>query len=270
MVRGLLQDNKSLGPVRGPGQLQPQAQSPPGLLQDSWERAGLTAPSPAKQGLRITKRDVVAWSCREESKYEVINPLRPFVPAGERRELGLNRPWRGQSRVYLERWAVREVRPLLVWSGRIEQEEFIKKKKWKKRHSGAVWGILQQPLQPLPHPATPWWCGRPWGECTPWRASAHIWDARESTHHEKPCARTGSPEESTHPNLQDQRLLGSWVGGWPSTNQELRRVKLSPPQPPAAKKTSKTGLASLKPAGGFSFFLFKLILYYFFIISFFF
>ena len=32
----------------------------PGLLQDSWERAGLTAPSPAKQGLSNTVRDVVA------------------------------------------------------------------------------------------------------------------------------------------------------------------------------------------------------------------
>ena len=38
-----------------------------------------------------------------------------------------------------------------------------------------------------------------------------------------------------------------------------------PPELDAAKKTSKTGLASLKPAGGFSFFLFKLILYYFFL-----
>ena len=32
----------------------------PGLLQDSWERAGLTAPSPAKQGLSNTVRDLVA------------------------------------------------------------------------------------------------------------------------------------------------------------------------------------------------------------------
>ena len=42
-VRGLLQDKK----VRG-------------LLQDSWERARLTAPSPAKQGLIKTVRDLVA------------------------------------------------------------------------------------------------------------------------------------------------------------------------------------------------------------------
>ena len=31
-----------------------------GLPQDSWERARLTAPSPAKQGLSSTKRDLVA------------------------------------------------------------------------------------------------------------------------------------------------------------------------------------------------------------------
>ena len=38
------------------------APGPPllGLLQDSWERAGLTAPSPAKQGLIKTVRDLVA------------------------------------------------------------------------------------------------------------------------------------------------------------------------------------------------------------------
>ena len=30
-----------MGPARGPGQLQPQAWHPPGLLQDSWERARL-------------------------------------------------------------------------------------------------------------------------------------------------------------------------------------------------------------------------------------
>ena len=38
------------------------APDPPmwGLLQDSWERAGLTAPSAAKQGLSNTVRDLVA------------------------------------------------------------------------------------------------------------------------------------------------------------------------------------------------------------------
>ena len=42
----------------------------------------------------------------------------------------------------------------LVWRGRLEQEEFLKKKKCKKRHSATVWGILlQQPFWPPPHPA---------------------------------------------------------------------------------------------------------------------
>ena len=47
----------------GPGQLKPQTWGPPGLPQGSWERARSTAPSPAKQGLSSTKRDLYAWSC---------------------------------------------------------------------------------------------------------------------------------------------------------------------------------------------------------------
>ena len=51
--------------------------------------------------------------------------------------------------------------------------------------------------------------------------------------------------------------------GWrlASADQELGRVKLSPAQPAAGKKTSKTGVASLKPAEGFFFLI--VILYYF-------
>ena len=63
-----------------------------------------------------------------------------------------------------------------------------------------------------------------------------------------------SPEEIVHLNLQDQRLLGNWAGGRLSADQKLRRAKLNPPQLAAAKKTSKSGLASLKPEGGFLFF----------------
>ena len=59
-VRGLLQDKNSLGPVQGPGWLQPQANPVRGLPQDSWERARLTDPSAAKQGLSNTVRDLVA------------------------------------------------------------------------------------------------------------------------------------------------------------------------------------------------------------------
>ena len=55
-VRALLQDKKV------PGTMATTTPGPrlPGLPQDSWEKARLTAPSPAKQGLRNTVRDLVA------------------------------------------------------------------------------------------------------------------------------------------------------------------------------------------------------------------
>ena len=44
----------------------------------------------------------------------------------------------------------------LVWSSRLEQEEFFKNKQRKNKHSVAVWGILlqqaPQPPAPLPLP----------------------------------------------------------------------------------------------------------------------
>ena len=60
MVRGLLQDKNV--PGTGTGNRATAAPGPhlPGLPQDSWERAGLMAPSPAEQGLSITERDLVA------------------------------------------------------------------------------------------------------------------------------------------------------------------------------------------------------------------
>ena len=59
-VRGLLQDKKV--PGTNTGTRVAAAPGPPqwGLRQDSWERARLTAPSPAKQGLSNTVRDLVA------------------------------------------------------------------------------------------------------------------------------------------------------------------------------------------------------------------
>ena len=59
-VRGLLQYKKVPGTNEGT-----RAAAAPGLpvqdlLQDSWERVGLTAPSPARQGLSNTVRDPVA------------------------------------------------------------------------------------------------------------------------------------------------------------------------------------------------------------------
>ena len=55
---------RSLGPAWGPEWLQPQAQCPPGLPQDSWKRVRSMAPSPAKQGLSSARRDLDAWSRR--------------------------------------------------------------------------------------------------------------------------------------------------------------------------------------------------------------
>ena len=59
-VKVLLQDKKV--PGTNTGTRVAAAPDPPvrGLPQDSWERAGLTAPSPAKQGLSNTVRDLVA------------------------------------------------------------------------------------------------------------------------------------------------------------------------------------------------------------------
>ena len=59
-VRGLLQDKKV--PGTNMGTRVATAPGPPmwGLLQDSWERARLRAPSSAKQGLSNTVRDLVA------------------------------------------------------------------------------------------------------------------------------------------------------------------------------------------------------------------
>ena len=56
MVRGLLQDKK----VPGARTTADPGKHKLGLPQDSWERARLTAPSPAKQGLSNTVRDLVA------------------------------------------------------------------------------------------------------------------------------------------------------------------------------------------------------------------
>ena len=59
-VRGLLQDKKVPGTNAGTRAAAAPGPPLPGLLLDSWVRAGLTAPSPAKQGLSNTVRDLVA------------------------------------------------------------------------------------------------------------------------------------------------------------------------------------------------------------------
>ena len=59
-IRGLLQDKNV--PVTCTGTRAAAAPGLPlmGMRQDSWETARLTAPSPAKPGLSITVRDLVA------------------------------------------------------------------------------------------------------------------------------------------------------------------------------------------------------------------
>ena len=60
MVRGLLQDKKVPGTSAGTRATVAPGQGLPGLPQDSWERANLTALPPAKQGFSSTERDLVA------------------------------------------------------------------------------------------------------------------------------------------------------------------------------------------------------------------
>ena len=60
MVRGLLQDKKVPGTSSENRTTAAPGLYPLGLLQDSWDRAELTAHSPAKQGPSSTERDLVA------------------------------------------------------------------------------------------------------------------------------------------------------------------------------------------------------------------
>ena len=59
-VRGLLQDKKVPGTSMGTRVAAAPGWPVRGLPQDSWERARLTAHSPAKQGLSSIERDLVA------------------------------------------------------------------------------------------------------------------------------------------------------------------------------------------------------------------
>ena len=70
-----------------------------------------------------------------------------------------------------------------------------------------------------------------------------------------PGIHTQSPGENVQLNMLESRLLGNWAGGWLSAPQEGRKTKPISPQPAATSSnqvwnTRKTGLASLKPAGG--------------------
>ena len=59
-VKVLLQDKKVPGTNTGTRVAAAPGPPLPGLPQDSWERARLMAPSPVKQGLSNTVRDLVA------------------------------------------------------------------------------------------------------------------------------------------------------------------------------------------------------------------
>ena len=56
----MLQDNKVPGTSKGTRATAAPGLHMLGLPPDSWERAGLTAPSPAKQGLSSTERHLAA------------------------------------------------------------------------------------------------------------------------------------------------------------------------------------------------------------------
>ena len=141
MVRGLLQDKKGPGTSTGNRVTAAPGPHPLGLLQDSWERAGLTAPSPAKQGLSSTKRDLVALSRREGNKDEVVNPQRLWALAGESLRVENWAMWDPDPDSPRPSWRgglCERIGPSLYsGSHRIEQEDFPKKKKTLR----ALWGI---------------------------------------------------------------------------------------------------------------------------------
>ena len=84
-ARGLLQDKKVPGASTGTWVTGAPGPRLLGLPQDSWERAGLRAPSPDEQGLNSRKIDLgaeVAGRGREGNKDEVVNPRRLWAPVG--------------------------------------------------------------------------------------------------------------------------------------------------------------------------------------------
>ena len=81
--KGLLQDKKVSGTCVGNRVTAAPGPHLWGLLQVSWERAELMAPSTAKQDLSSTERHLGARSCREQNKDEVENTGRLWALAGE-------------------------------------------------------------------------------------------------------------------------------------------------------------------------------------------
>ena len=153
-----------------------------------------------------------------------------------------------------------EDRPFLVWIGRIEQEDFLKKTKTLRGHFGEFPCSNSSILLSSQLSGTP---SGLWGLSSPnlkhWGESAHL----------RPQAprRVLITEGPMHTPISPRRVHAStcrsscrWRHG-PETAQlcqsagwEWRRAGLRPPELAAAQKTSKTGLPSLKPAGLFFFF----------------
>ena len=195
MVRRLLQDNKF--PATSTGSRAAAAPGP-GLLQDSWERARLIAPSPAKQGLSSTERDLVAWSHREGNKDEVANTQGRWAPTetvdaswGELRAGPVMGP---DLDILWSSWRCGPCEmtgPSLYGAAGFSRRNFSKRKS-EKRDTQGLFGEFScnscsslLPTQPHGAPTVAW------------KAPRSHWGTRES--------------ES--PNLWHQRLLGNWAGG---------------------------------------------------------
>ena len=139
--------------------------------------------------------------------------------------------------------------PSLYGVAGLSRKIFSKRKSGEKKKTlgGALWGILlQQQLQPLLHPAA-WHSRGGVGGIKPKS------EASGRVHTMEGSACTRSPEESDCLNLW---VRGCWRAGWrlPECWLGTEKSWASPSELAADKNTSKTGLASLKPAGGFFFF----------------
>ena len=143
-VKGLLQDKKVPGTSSGTRATAAPGRHLMGLPQDSWERAKLMAPTPAKQGSSSTERDLVAWSHRAGNKDEVVNPQRLWVWLGRVESWVMWGPDPDSPRSGWRGGLCERTGPSLYGVAGLSRRNCSKRK----RHSGAVWGsLLQQQLQ---------------------------------------------------------------------------------------------------------------------------
>ena len=213
-VKGLLQDKKVPGTSSGTRATAAPGRHLMGLPQDSWERAKLMAPTPAKQGSSSTERDLVAWSHRAGNKDEVVNPQRLWVWLGRVESWVMWGPDPDSPRSGWRGGLCERTGPSVYGVAGLSRRNCSKRK----RHSGAVWGsLLQQQLQSPLHPVawhSPGGVGgmepiseAPGTVCTLEALQAHIWGIRrmhnlegpettgteESVHHRRPHMPTYSP-----------------------------------------------------------------------------